>query len=55
MLVWGRGGRWLDGLSGMLEGGCDTVMVRVGDGLEKGLWKKLEGVGRGGQRKRRWC
>ena len=29
----------LDGLSGMLGGGCDLVMVRVGDGLEKGLWK----------------
>ena len=29
----------LDGLSGMLGGGCKLVMVRVGDGLEKGLWK----------------
>ena len=35
----GGGGRWLDGLSGMWGGGCGMVMVQVGDGLEKGLWK----------------
>ena len=35
----GGGGRRLDGLSGILGEGCDLVMVRVGDGLEKGLWK----------------
>ena len=43
MLVWGRGGRRLDGLSGILGGGCDLVMVRVGEGLEKGLWKNQGG------------
>ena len=34
----GRGGR-LDGLSGILGGGCDLVMVQVEGGLERGLWK----------------
>ncbi len=33
MLVWGR----LDGLSGILGWGCGLVVVRVGEGLEKGL------------------
>ena len=41
MLVWGRGGGRLDGLSGILGWGCGMVMVRVGEGLEEGLWKKL--------------
>ena len=35
----GGGGRRLDGLSGILGEGCDLVMVRVGEGLEKGLWR----------------
>ena len=39
MLVWRRGGGRLDGLSGILGGGCGLVMVRVGEGLKKGLWK----------------
>ena len=39
MLVWERGGGGLDGLSGILGWGCGLVMVRVGEGLKKGLWK----------------
>ena len=39
----GGGGRRLDGLSGILGGKCDLVMVQVGDGLEKGLWKNKGG------------
>ena len=35
----GEGCRRLDGLSGILGGGCGLVMVRVGEGLEEGLWK----------------
>ena len=38
------GGRRLDGLSGIWGGGCDLVTVRVGEGLEKGLWKIRETV-----------
>ena len=40
-LCWfgGGGGGRLDGLSGILGEGCVLVMVRVGEGLEKGLWK----------------
>ena len=30
---------WFGGGGGRLGGGCDMVMVRVGDGVEKGLWK----------------
>ena len=39
MLVWGRGAGRLDGLSGILGWWCGLVMVRVGEGLKKGLWK----------------
>ena len=35
----GGGGGRLDGLNGILGGGCGLVMVRVGEGLEEGLWK----------------
>ena len=35
----GGGDRRLDELSGILGGGCDLVMVRVGDGLKKGSLK----------------
>ena len=31
ILVWGRGGGRLDGLSGILGGGCGLVMVQVGE------------------------
>ena len=33
------GGEGLDGLSGILGWGCGLVMVQVGEGLKKGLWK----------------
>ena len=35
----GEGGGRLDGLSGILGWGCGRDMVRVGEGLEEGLWK----------------
>ena len=35
----GGGGGRLDGLGGILGWGCGLVVVRVGEGLEKGLWK----------------
>ena len=31
----------MDGLSGILGGMCDLVMVRVGGGLEGGMWRNL--------------
>ena len=46
----GGGGGRLDGLSGILGGGCDLVMVRVGEGLEKRLWGKLGEAGQDGVR-----
>ena len=35
----GEGGGRLDGLSDIVGWGCGMVMVRVGEGLEEGLWK----------------
>ena len=44
----------MDGLSDILGGGCDLVMVRVGEGIEGGVVGKIREAGQGGARDEKW-